>query len=511
MLFIYISEPAVYMLNRSQLPSAVFNPRRFKWRFLVPFLFVFSVIACNHDQLDPDPGARPSFSTDTVTFDTIFTTIGSATLHMKVYNSSNRPLLIQSIALAGGEQSFFRLNIDGVPATSQRDIEIPPDDSLYIFIAVTVDPTNLNNPVVIKDSILFITQGTQQDVKLIAYGQDVHLINGEIMGTQTWINDKPYLIYNSMAVDTGQVLTIMEGTRVYFHRNSSMIIWGTLLVNGTWEQPVVFQNDRLEEFYDVIAGQWGTLYIDPVSKGNKINHAIIRNGIAGIQIGYPTSYQVPELELSNSLILNQSYAGIYAFGADINCYNTVIANCAGAATALLRGGRYRFLQCTVSNNGVLGSSRSGPSVVLTNIFYNPVYDEASGQYIYVPVTGDLEEAEFANSIVYGNLEHELQFISTQANLFQYRFDHCLVKASEDSIGSDDLEHFNALILNKDPGFMNDSDRYHLDYRLDTLSPAIDAGDEQLLLTYPYLDIDMSGNFRNADGKPDLGVFERKEE
>jgi hypothetical protein len=499
------------MLNRCQLPSAASSLRKLECRILIPFLFVFSVIACNHDRLEPDPGARPSFSTDTVTFDTIFTTIGSATLHMMVYNNSNRPLVIQSIALAGGEQSFFRLNIDGVSATSQRDIEIPPDDSLYIFIAVTVDPTNLNNPVVIKDSIVFITQGMQQDVKLIAYGQDVHLINGEIIGTQTWINDKPYLIYNSMAVDTGQVLTILAGTQVYFHRNSSMIIWGTLLVNGTWEQPVVFQNDRLEVFYDAIAGQWGTLYIDPISKGNKINHAIIRNGIAGIQIGYPSDYQVPELELSNSFILNQSYAGIYAFGADINCYNTVIANCAGAATALLRGGRYRFLHCTLSNNGVLGSSRSGPSVVLTNIFYNPEYDEASGQYVYVPVTGDLEEAEFAGSIVYGNLKHELQFISTQANLFQYSFDHCLVKASEDSIDSNDLEHFRALILNEDPGFMNDSDRYHLDYRLDTLSPAIDAGDPQLLLTYPYLDTDVSGNLRNADGKPDLGVFERKEE
>jgi hypothetical protein len=42
---------------------------------------------------------------------------------------------------------------------------------------------------------------------------------------------------------------------------------------------------------------------------------------------------------------------------------------------------------------------------------------------------------------------------------------------EDSINIDDQEHYNALILNKDPYFMNDSDRFHLDYRLDTLSPA----------------------------------------
>jgi hypothetical protein len=495
----------------SRLPFTVKDNTILFIRFAGLLLLFGSALACNREHLDPDPDARPSFSTDTITFDTIFTTIGSATLSFRVYNRSNRPLLISSIALAGGDHSFFRLNIDGVPSTAQRDIEIPPDDSLFIFVAVTVDPTNLNNPVVIKDSIIFATQGTFQDVKLIAYGQDVHLINGEIIGTQTWSNDKPYLVYNSMAVDTGQILTIGEGTMIYFHRNSSMIIWGTLLVNGTWEKPVVFQNDRLEEFYDIIAGQWGTLYIDPISKGNKINHAIIKNGIAGIQIGFPSDYQIPDLELSNSIIMNVSFAGIYAFGADITCYNTVIANSAGAAAALLRGGRYRFQHCTVTNNGVIGTSRSGPSVVLSNVFYNPEYDEASGQYVYVPLTGDLEMADFTNTIIYGNMTHELQFIHNQSNLFNYMFDHCLVRAIEDSVEGSNQEHFNALVLNKDPHFMNDSDRYHLDYSLDTLSPAKDAGDLLLLGTYPYLELDITGSLRNIDGKPDLGAFERKED
>jgi hypothetical protein len=314
-----------------------------------------------------------------------------------------------------------------------------------------------------------------------------------------------------MAVDTGQVLTIEEGTQIFLHRNSSMIIWGSLRVNGTLEHPVVFQNDRLEEFYDVVAGQWGTIYIDPISKGNLINHAVIKNSIAGIQIGYPSDYRIPELELSNSMILNNSFAGIYAFGASLTCYNTVISDCAGPAVALLRGGSYRFWQCTVSNNGVLGSTRSGPSVVITNIFYVPEYEEVSGKYYYMPVSGPLEEAVFANSIIYGNLVHELQFINNLSDPFNYSFDHCLLKASEDSVNNSDQEHFTALILNKDPFFKNDSDRYHPDYRLDTLSPAKDAGDPALLTAYPFLEIDKSGTSRYTDGKPDLGAYERKEE
>lgn len=465
---------------------------------------------CNREWLSPDSNALPEFSTDTVNFDTVFTTIGSATLNFKIYNPSNRPLVISSIELAEGENSFFRLNIDGVPSVRVTHIEIPPDDSLFVFVAVTIDPTNSNNPIVIKDSVVFNTNGNIQDVKLLAYGQDVHLIKGLVIETETWINDKPYLIYNSMAVDSGFTLTINAGTKIYFHKNSSMIILGTIQVNGTWENPVVFRNDRLEAYYDIIAGQWGTIYIDPMSKGNKINHAIIKNAIAGIQIGYPTDYSVPDLVISNTMIMNASFAGIYAFGADLTCYNTVLADCAGACAALLRGGRYKFLHCSVSNNGVYGSPRTDPAIVLSNVFNNPEYDEISGKYEYVARSGDLEEALFSNCIIYGNLNHELLYINNNVNAFNFRFEHCLIRADENSLDFEDTGHYLSLILNKDPHFVNDSDRYHLNFRLDTLSPAKDAGEESITVTYPFLVNDITETVRTLHGKPDLGAFERKE-
>ena len=315
-----------------------------------------------------------------------------------------------------------------------------------------------------------------------------------------------------MAVDTASTLTIEAGTQVYFHKNSSMIVWGKLLVYGTAEDPVVFQNDRLEKFYHIIAGQWGTIYIDPISNGNVIDHAIIKNSIAGIQIGFPSDYRIPELELSNSIIQNVSFAGIYAFGAKINCYNTVIADCAGAATALLRGGSYRFLHCTVSNNGVLGSSRTDPSVILTNYFNNPTVMKAQKGITCMSCARVIStEATFSNCILYGNIPNEFQLANNQINQFNYKFDHCLVKASEDSIDVTDIGHYNSLIFNKDPRFVNDSDRFHLDFSLDSLSPAKDSGDAQLPVIYPFLENDITGFSRSSDGKPDLGAYERKEE
>ncbi len=198
-----------------------------------------------------------------------------------------KPCAFVPFPLPARSNSFFHLNIDGESTRSLQNVDVPPDDSLFIFVAVTIDPLNSDNPLVVKDSVLFDMNGNLSDVKLIAYGQDVNLINGEIIGSATWTRNKPYLVYNSMAVDTASTLTIEAGTQIYFHRNSSMIVWGRLIVNGTAEDPVVFQNDRLEEFYRIIAGQWGTIYIDPISTGNVINHAVIKNSIAGIQIGFP--------------------------------------------------------------------------------------------------------------------------------------------------------------------------------------------------------------------------------
>ena len=55
------------------------------------------------------------FSTDTLLFDTVFTTVGSTTQRFKVYNNNIGTIRIDEIELMGGESSPFRFNFDGVP------------------------------------------------------------------------------------------------------------------------------------------------------------------------------------------------------------------------------------------------------------------------------------------------------------------------------------------------------------------------------------------------------------
>ena len=58
-------------------------------------------------------GVKLEFSADTVMFDTVFTTITSSTRSFIVRNTTGAPVEVD-IALAGGKQSYYSINVDGV-------------------------------------------------------------------------------------------------------------------------------------------------------------------------------------------------------------------------------------------------------------------------------------------------------------------------------------------------------------------------------------------------------------
>ncbi len=431
------------------------------------------------------------FSTDTLMFDTVFTTIGSTTASFTAYNPYDTDLKLKCIRLGGINSASFRLNIDGVATKEVRDITIPAKDSIYIFVEVTVDPTNQNSPMVILDSVIFQTENTLQDVKLVAWGQDVHLINGEILSTQTWTNDKPYLVYNSMLVDSLNTLTIDEGTQVYLHYGSSIYVKGTLTVNGTYDNPVVFQGDRLEEFYKDIPGQWDRIVFFEGSHNNIVNYAIVKNGIIGIQVGTLGLSDKPDVEIDNTQVLNMNYAGIYSLGGTIYSTNTVVANAGFYAIALLMGGDYTFYQTSVANLWAY-SNRSEPSVIFTN------YLLANGVY-YV---GDLANAIFGNCIIYGNKDDEVNFDKDDGYGFNYLFQNCIITNNQVDIS--DTTHFKNIYRNLQPKFVNYNEN---NFELDTLSPAMNKGNISIGNLVP---LDYKGDSRTSDAAPDLGAFERIE-
>jgi len=451
-------------------------------------MLMAALISCEEEEWVSDPTAELRFSTDTVLFDTVFTTIGSATKRFTVKNPHDKRIHIASIGLARGHLSDYRLNIDGRRTHQVSDISLAAKDSLFIFVEITADPVNQDRPMVVKDSVVFQREGITQDVNLIAWGQDVHLIRNKLLSTQTWTAGKPYLVYESAMIDTGSTLTLEPGTRVLFHRNSELVVAGTMISEGTVEHPVVFRGDRLEKDYEDIPGQWNGILLLPSSKENRIDHTLIKNAVVGLQLDSISDTSIPMLRLSNSRILNMSYAGILAGGSHIEAYNNVIANCGSYAVALM-GGTYDFTHCTMANYWT-GNLRHQSSLYLghyTHLMHKPAKFR------------ELKRAHFTNCIIYGNRESELDFDLENTGSPAYRFSHCLIRTGPDRDISGDA--FNQIIENQDPLFQSIADN---NYRLDSLSPAIDQGDITAGAQYP---LDILNNSRTSDEAPDLGAYE----
>jgi hypothetical protein len=455
---------------------------------VVIFLTIF-IFSCEKESFVTKPSAQLNFSTDTVFFDTVFTTIGSVTKKFTVKNPHDKRIKISEIKLARGKDSDYRLNINGIQSNKVSNVELAANDSMYIFAEVTVDPTNQNNPLVIKDSVVFETNSNKQDVKLVSWGQDMHLIKGEILKTQTWQADKPYLIYNSALVDTGATLTIEAGANIHFHRNSRFFIAGSLVADGTKEEPIVFQGDRLDHEYDDIPGQWDGIWMMAGSHDNYLDYVEIKNAIIGLQVDTLGNTTAPTLSISNSKIKHMTYAGLYAQGAKIKAYNCVIGDCGSYALALTLGGSYEFYHTTIGNYWY-GSTRTTPSLILNNY-----YKDTTGNFNY----RDLDKAFFGNCIIYGNKSSEIHLDNKPEATFNFTFDHSLLKISPEDTTN---ESFNNTLINKNPRFVSTSNHK---LKLDTLSPAVDTGKEQFGQDYPF---DIEGNSRIVDEAPDLGAYER---
>jgi hypothetical protein len=464
---------------------------------LIPAAVFFSCQPERHFIEDRD--ARLEFTVDTLFFDTVFTTIGTTTGSFKVKNPHKQFVKIDEIRLAGGAFSVFRINVDGASGLRFTDLEIAPRDSMYIFVEATLDPNNSAEILRIQDSILFEANGNLQDVDLVAWGQDVHMIGEEVIDQNTtWAAGKPYLIIDYLYVDSMSTLSIDPGVKVHLHKDAMIYVDGSLEVNGTLDEPVHFGGDRLEEFYADLPGQWGLIYFTENSHSSRISYAEIRNGTIGILISArPESGLLPDLQLENTLISRMSSSGIYALNASLSAKNLVVGDCGGSCVSLIYGGDYHFTHCTLANFWPLGfAPRRLPALWMADYFVN--YDEQGNLELYSG--GVFEDAVFKNSIVYGSKNMELLIDSYDGLQLNYLIDYCLTRIHEDSTRYLEDPRITNIINNQEPLF----DSIPVFYELDSLSPAIDAGFPGHAVEFP---LDLNGNSRLNDDAPDLGAYE----
>ena len=458
---------------------------------VIIILFISYLFISSCERIDSSSDSKLLFSEDTLYFDTVFTSIGSVTKELRIMNPGKHDLIINHVYLSGGSSSQFRLNIDGEPVNEKYNIQIESGDSIYIFVDVFVDPGNSNSPVAVTDSIIFSFGETNLKVRLLAWGQDIHLIKSRTISSETWNKGKPYVVYEKVLVDTLESLTIEEGTRIFFHRNASMVIAESIIVNGSAESPVLFAGDRLEKMFEDIPGQWKGILILNSAKANNVSHAIIRNAIYGIQVGEAiTSNEVPVLKLFSSVISHSTISGLSAINGNVEAANCIFAHCGNYCIYLEAGGDYTFTNCTLFNTWEYGM-RLTPALLLTEKPENP------------EVRVNKLEVNLNNSVVYGDIKTELNIIPFN-ELFtgKYYFDHCLIKLDTLIASFWDKNEFPGTIINKTPLFI---DAARWDLRPDTLSPLINNGSPDFSAIYP---IDIRGVSRILNGNPDIGAFER---
>ena len=475
-------------------------------KYLIIIILAIIVFAsCKKEKIETSAGAKLEFSIDTLFFDTVFTNIGSQTKQFRIYNRNKATIVIDNIRLGMGSNSNYRLNINGIASSSANNIEIAANDSMFVFVEVTVDPNNLNTPFVVADSVIFTFNNNSQDIDLRSWGQNAHYIDGRtinaIIGDTIWTADKPYLIYNSMLVDSLKTLTIQEGVEIHLHKNSNIYILGTLKINGTKDNPVTIRGDRLEHAYDDIPGQWGRIVFIEGSKNNKINYAEISGGIIGVQVGGNLDAAIadkPDLLITNTKIQHMNYAGLYTLGSKVVASNCVISDVGFYAVALLMGGNYEFYHCTIANYWNY-ANRTEPSLIISNNIIND-----GTMYM-----SDLTNAYFGNCIIYGDKENELGLSQESGAAFNYKFEYSIVKANADMDFSDNT-YYDNVWKSKNPTFVSVSE---YNFQLDTLSQAKDLGNIFIVNDYTYLPPitnDLNQENRTLDIAPDLGAYERIE-
>lgn len=461
--------------------------------FFCSLLFSVSlfIASCKKDSFITSADARLNINTDTLHFDTVFTSTGSITKSFKVINENNQKLRLSKIKLMGGASSAYKININGAAATEISNIEIDADDSIYVFVSVTINP-NLNNlAFIVRDSILISYNGNSRYVQLEAFGQNANFLrNRVITGNVVWPNNLPYVILGSLRVDTTAILTIQPGCRIYSHADAPFIIDGTLIINGTKTDSVTFTGDRVDPDYKDLPASWPGIYFRGNSKNNVLKYAVVKNAYQAIVAEKPSVNANPKLVISQCIVDNAYDAGLLFVNTSVNADNNLISNC-GSNIAIGYGGTYNIIHCTAASFSNLYINHKNPVLQVNN------YALQGGSI----VTANLN-AIFRNCIFWGDegfVDNEVVVNKQSGNTFNVQFDRVLYRGTASANAT-----YTTSIQNQNPQF-DSIDVNKRIYNFRTAKSATAPGVNKGLLTGFLKDLD---DRNRNNGLPDLGCYEK---
>jgi len=456
--------------------------------------------ACSDDDsFSTAPGLLLDFSTDTVRLDTCFSTVPTPMKSFWVYNRSGEGIRLQSIRLERGNQSGFRVNVDGVYLGAQtgwqtNQVEVRNKDSVRVFVELTSAMNYQEEPQKLEDNLVFtLENGNVQKVNLLTYTWDATLLYNVCVRKDSVIDQrKPIVVYGGIKVDSLVTLTIAAGTTLYFHNDAGIEVYGTLRTEGTPDANVVMRGDRIDHMfdylpYDRVSGQWQGIHFNESSYGNHLLYTDIHSPYNGI-VCDSSDVTKQKLYLESSTIHNCQGYGVKATNSNLRLDNTQITNTLGDCLAVI-GGQTEVNHCTLAQ------------------FYP--FDANRGVALrFTADTMPLLAFNCTNSLITGYGDDQMMGQpGDEETAFNYAFDHCIIRTPV--IETDDSVYFTNVIYEDIEDTLStgrkhfvtfDTDNFIYDFSLDSVSIAIDkAGAER------SLPLDRKGLPR--DERPDIGAYE----
>ncbi|HET9571496.1 MAG TPA: choice-of-anchor Q domain-containing protein [Bacteroidales bacterium] len=466
--------------------------------FLVVFLS--TMVSCRPDEIITNPGNDLKFSSDTLSFDTVFSTVGSTTAWMTVRNLSDKTIRIASISLQSGGESGFHINLNGITQTSFTNVEIPAHDSLFLFVEVKTNKQGTTTPNKVQDAILFDTDGPRKQIILQAWSWDAVFFKGKVIRSDSTLTSTlPIVVYDSLVVAPNTTLTIEPGTQLFFHDKAMMKVYGTLSAIGTKEAPIQMRGDRQDYVlknlpYDRFPGQWYFLQFTSTSFNNRLEYLDIHGAYYGI-VADSSSLSQSKLKMFNSVIHNMVNSCLLSFVSNVEFGNCQLTN-SGQYTVGVVGGNALFTHCTIANYMGLINRGEDPALILVNYQIDARFKSVIHSF---PLT-----ATFNNCIIFGNHGNEVGYIKDELTDWNLHYQNCLFPTSTKPTvltnASDCLYAAEAKFLNLN----SDGESYRYDFRLDSISPARRMGSTAFLGSYST---DLNGVSRTIEDKPDVGAYE----
>lgn len=480
------------------------------------FLALFALIGCMQDEdYTTSPNDLLMFSTDTVRFDTIISGSPTNTYTFTVYNRASKAIRIPQVSLEQGGASPFKVNVDGTPLQdgTASDFEISAKDSMIVYLMVNLPEQDSDEPVAAADKLVFTTEaGVQQKIVLTAAGQSVIPLSGQRITENTvFAARRPYRVMDSLVVEEGATLTLSAGTRLYFHPDAELIVYGTLHIAGTLDAPVQLRGDRMGNMfagqpYDRIPGQWGGVTLKGTSYDNYFAYADIHSGKYGVRVD-SSDVSRAKLTVENSVIHNTMRHALDIRMANVYVGNSQITN-SGGDCVHIRGGDVTLVHCTVGRFYVF-TGGSGVALDFAN------YDG--------DVRLPLHRLVVANSIVTGYQDDEIMGSQNERfedDAYAYGFLNCLLRTPRpeeenpslincywdyaDEVTTEEGEDAAVSDKNFTPDF--DLDALTFSFALSPRSQAVGRADAATTAaTYPN---DRLGRPRGS--APDIGCYQHTE-